>query len=118
MNYLVIFPIIGVMIALRYTRINALGWMVVWWVAIYLTLRYGINPPLPSSIIGMFMGIVTFVLLAYLTASSESLEAARRSIVTFMVDQKYFIPLVILVVALPVLVAGKAYLDATRPVQA
>lgn len=118
MNISVILPIVGAMIALRFVRLNPLTWMFVWWVASYLALRYGIDPPLPSSIIGMFMGIITIALLAYLTASSESMEMAKQAVVSFIVDNRYTIPRTVVVILLPVLVAYKIYADATKPVQA
>lgn len=118
MNYLVILPVIAVMIALRFTRIKALGWMFVWWAAIFLVLSYGINPPLPSSLIFMFMGIVTIVLLAYLSANSGDFRLARQFIMKFLTDKKYSIRLAVLAVFIPAFVVARVYLDVNKPVQA
>lgn len=117
MNYLVIAPIFAVLIALRFTRLNILGWLVVWWVAIYIGISYGIDPPLPSSIIGMFMGIVTLALLAYLTVRTQDLEFVKRATLRFLTDKKYTLLLAITVIALPLLVAFKVYLDASKAPQ-
>lgn len=117
MNYLVLAPILAVLIALRFTRLNILGWLVVWWVAIYIGISYGIDPPLPSSIIGMFMGIVTLALLAYLTVKTQDLEFVKRAAVQFLTDKKYTLLLAIAVIALPLLVAFKVYLDASKAPQ-
>jgi mono/diheme cytochrome c family protein len=117
MNYLVLAPIIAVLIALRFARLNILGWLAVWWIAVYIGINYGIEPPLPSSIIGMFMGIVTLALLAYLTVRTQDLEFVKRATLRFLVDKKYTLPLAITVIALPLLVAFKIYLDATKAPQ-
>lgn len=121
MNVIVLAAIVAAMAALRYVdlkvaRVHVLGWMAAWLVAVYVTLRFGIEPPVPSSIIQMFMGIVTLVLLTYLSADTERLASARRAAVTFMVDRRFTIPLVIVILLLPALVALQVYLDATaRP---
>ncbi|NIW78716.1 MAG: hypothetical protein GWN16_04310, partial [Calditrichae bacterium] len=65
----------------------------------------------------MFMAIVTLALLAYLTASSDYMEVARRNIVRFLVEKKFALPLTIIAILIPSLVATKVYLDATEPPQ-
>lgn len=114
---IVILAVIVGLVALRFLKPNILVWMVAWWVGIYLVTSYGINPPLPTSIVGMFMGITTLVLLAYLSANSEYLETSKRLLVNFMVDKKYTVPLLIVVVLLPVLVAWRVYADKTQQPQ-
>ncbi|MEE9252530.1 MAG: cytochrome c [Thermodesulfobacteriota bacterium] len=118
MNYLVLVPIIAVMAALRFTKINILAWLTAWWIAVYLTLNYGIVPPVPSSVVRMFMGIVTLSLLAYLSADSQRLESAKGSVISFLADKKYTLSLIIAVVALPALVAAKVYVDSFKHIQA
>ena len=85
--------------------------------ALYLALSFGIDPPLPTTIIALFMAIVTLALLAYLSADSEELDTAKRTIVSFMTERKYMAPLLIVVVAVPLLVAFKVYSDMTKPPQ-
>ncbi len=118
MNFLVVLPVVAVMIVLKFTRINILGWMAAWWFAIYIVLVYGIDPPMPSSIFGMFMAIVTLALLAYLSANSENLEFAKSSIIRFLTLKKFFTPLIIVTIALPTLVATRVYLNAAKQVKA
>lgn len=122
MNILVILAIIAALAAIqlvgtRFVKLNRLAWMAIWWVALYLALSFGIDPPLPTSIIALFMAILTLALIAYLSADSEELEAARHTIVSFMTEKRYTVPLLIVVVALPLLVAFKVYSDMTKPPQ-
>lgn len=123
MNFIVLVSIVAAMAALRYVdlkvaRVHILGWMAAWLVAVYIALRFGIEPPVPSSIIQMFMGIVTLVLLTYLSADTERLASARRALVTFMVDRRFTVPLVAVILLLPALVALQVYMDATARPQA
>ncbi|MCI0597063.1 MAG: cytochrome c, partial [candidate division Zixibacteria bacterium] len=118
MNLIVITPIILAMVALRYlVKMNIIGWLIVWWLALYAALRWGINPPLPSSIVGMFMGIITLALLAYLTASTGYMETAKKTIITFITAPQYTPWLILLVVALPVLMAYNTFTDKTKQPQ-
>ena len=83
----------------------------------YVIFSYGIDPPLPSSIISMFMAIVTLALFAYMSASTDYLATTKDRIVRFMVQKKYFVPLVIALIALPSLVAFRVYSNATQQPQ-
>jgi mono/diheme cytochrome c family protein len=120
MKILVLLVIIGVMVAIRFvaTRfvtLNRLAWIAIWWVALYLMLILGVDPPLPSSIVVMFMAIITIALLAYLSADSEQLAVAKGALTRFMTEKRYTVPLLIVLVALPLLVAVKVYFDLSAP---
>lgn len=122
MDLLVFGLILGALVGLRVLdayviRVNPLGWLAAWWVGIYLFLAYGIEPPLPDSLIGMFMGIVTISLLLYLTASTERMEAAKSVLVAFMTEDRFQIPLAVVVIAFPALVAWQVYQEATAEPQ-
>ncbi len=114
MNVIVILGVIALLVALNFIRTNILGWLAAWWIALYVGFRYGITPPLPASIINMFMAIVTLALLAYLFSSTDHIKTAKDRIVRFMVQRKYLVPLILVLVALPSLVALKVYIDVTE----
>ncbi len=109
MNLLIIAAIVIVMIALRFVKPPVLVWLVAWWAAVWILLHYGIDPPLPSSIIGMFMAITTLALAAYMSATSSYLSEVSRAVVQFMVDRKYRVPLVVVLIALPLLVSWNVF---------
>ncbi len=90
---------------------NTLFWVIVWWIGMLLILRYAITPPLPASIIQMFMGIITIALLFYIGADSQKLRESTGPIVRFLVDRKFKIPLIVVTLLIPLLVAWKVYLD-------
>lgn len=122
MNILVLLAIVVGLVAVqlgltRYVKLNRMAWMAIWWVATWLALSFGINPPLPTSIIVLFMAIVTLALAAYLSADSEELKAAADVSVSFMVDPKYKTALLVVVILIPALVSLKVYSDMTKPPQ-
>lgn len=117
MNLLVVISAIVVLFALRFTKLNILGWVIAWWLGLWVILKYGIDPPLPASIIGMFMSIITIALLAYLSASTDYLQTAKDGIFTFLTDKKYTIPLILFVLGVPSLVAYNIYANATKTPQ-
>lgn len=113
MNLIVLVAIVVALVAIRFLKPNAIAWLAITWVALYLAFQYGIDPPLPASIVVMFMFIVTIAVLAFMTADSQRMREVRQSIVRFMTDRAYRIPLVVVLLALPVLVAWKIYSDST-----
>ena len=122
MNIIVLTAIVAGLVAIqviltRWVALNRLAWMGIWWVAIYLGLAYGIDPPLPTSIIALFMAIVTLALATYLTANSEEMADARRTVVSFLVERRYRVPLAIVALVIPLAVALRVYLDMTQPPQ-
>lgn len=116
MNVIVLLAVVAFLVALRFLpKRNILVWLAAWWGAAYVFFRWGIDPPLPTSILNMFMAILTLALLAYLSADSEHFETARSRTVRFLTDKRYTLPLIILILLLPSLVALRVYFDVTRP---
>jgi mono/diheme cytochrome c family protein len=118
MNPLVLLAIVATLIALRFVRVNSLVWLVAWWVAVLVAVRFGIRPPLPSSIINMFMGIVTLALLTYVFSDSVRMMSATRPIVRFIVDPKYTVPLIAVGLLIPALVAFRVHIGASKEIAA
>ncbi|MEE9271473.1 MAG: cytochrome c [Candidatus Krumholzibacteria bacterium] len=117
MNVPVVLVGIAVMVALRFVKPNTLTWLAAWWVVVYAAVRFGVVPPLPSSIVNMFMAIVTAGLLTYLFADSERLENTKRLLVKFLVDRQYSKLLMVVVLVLPLAVALKVYVGLSQGVR-
>ncbi len=119
LNVVPIILVIAGLVALRmFFNLNTLAWMAAWWVGLYLMLSNGITVPLPGSIVGMFMGIITLALLVYLTTSGEDLEATKDFMVKFFTDSRYSPALLAFLVLLPSLVAYNVYTGMTQQPQA
>ena len=115
MNVIVLLGVIAFLVALRFVpKMNVLAWLASWWAALFVFLRWGIDPPLPSSILSMFMAIITLALLAYLSADSDHFRFAREKAVLFMTHKKYHASLIIVILMLPSLVALRVYIDVTK----
>ncbi|GIV60161.1 MAG: hypothetical protein KatS3mg043_1250 [Rhodothermaceae bacterium] len=118
MNLLVFAAVLAAMLAVRFflKNLHILAWLALWWVALFVVFKYGIEPPLPASIVNMFMAIVTLALLAYLSATTSYLRQATEAVVRFMVDRRFTVPLVVVLLAVPALVAWQVYAERTaRP---
>lgn len=115
MNVFVVLGVVLAFVALRFVpRMNILAWLAAWWIGIFVVLKWGVDPPLPTSILNMFMAIVTLALIAYVSADSGHFKSVRGKIVRFMTEKRYTVPLVIVVILLPFLVALNVYLDVTK----
>ena len=54
------------------------------WVGIYLFIKFAISPPLPSSLIFMYMSLVTVAILVYISIFEEVKEAFWGPIIRFI----------------------------------
>ena len=115
MNIIILLAVCAGLVGLRFVpRINILGWLAGWWIAAFVFLRWGIDPPLPASIQGMFVAILTLALLAYLSADSAHFRFVLDRFVAFTTEKKYTIPLLAVIVLLPCLVALRVYFEVTE----
>ena len=102
---------------LRFRRVNLLVWALGWWVGIYVLLRFGFTAPIPSSVISIYMGIISIAILAYMSSSQERREEVSRPLVQFMTDKRYTPFLIATVVAIPALAAANVYVQMSAPLQ-
>lgn len=117
MNLVVLLAVAAVFALLRFRRTNLLIWAFVWWVGIYVLLRWGFATPIPSSVVSLYMGIVTIAILAYVSSSQERREEVSRPLVQVMTEKRYTALLVATVIAIPVLAAANVYVQMNVPLQ-
>jgi hypothetical protein len=117
MNILVVLAVLAAFGLLRFLRANLLLWAVAWWLGIYVLVRFGFAAPIPSSVISIYMGIVSLAVLAYMSSSRERREEVSRPLVRFMTEKRYTPFLAAAVVALPVLAAANVYVRMNAPLQ-
>jgi mono/diheme cytochrome c family protein len=117
MNLLVLAAVLVVLALLRWRRVNLLVWAVAWWVAIYVLLRFGFTAPIPSSVVMLYMGIVSLAILAYMSSSQERRDEVSRPLVRFMTEKRYTPFLAAAVIALPALAAANVYVQMNVPLQ-
>ncbi len=117
MNILVVLAVAVVFGLLRFRRTGLLLWAVVWWAGIYVLLRFGFTAPIPSSVISLYMGIVTIAVLAYVSSSEDRREEVSRPLIQFMTDKRYTALLGATIVAIPALAAANVYVKMNVPLQ-
>lgn len=117
MNFDIIVPIAAVLFALRFVRVRLLAWMGAWLVAMYLILTRGFTTPIPGSMVNIFMAIVVLSLLAYATSSRERHQETFGRIIEFAADPRYTLPLAVVSLAIPALVAWTVYRGAQQPAE-
>ena len=117
MNLPVVLAVVVVFGLLRLRRTGLLLWAVAWWVGIYVLLRFGFTAPIPSSVVSLYMGIVTLAMLAYVSSSYERRDEVSRPLVRFMIDRRYSLLLALTVVAIPALAAANVYVQMNVPLE-
>ncbi len=117
MNLLVVLAVAVVFGLLRFRRASLLIWAAAWWVGIYVLLRFGFSTPIPSSVVSLYMGIVSIGILAYVSSSPERREAIAGPLVRFMTEKRFTPLLGVTVVAIPALAAANVYVQMSVPLQ-
>jgi len=113
----VVLPIIAVMVLLRLLRVGVLVWVAVWWVGMWVFLRYGFATPIPDSALHIYMGITLLALFAYATSSRERTREAFGPILEFASNPRYTLPLAVVAAAIPGLVGWGVYQGLKQPIQ-
>ena len=117
MKILVVLAVVVVLGLLRWRRANLLIWAFAWWVGIFVVLRFGFTAPIPSSVISIYMGIVSLAILAYVSSSEPRREEVFRPLVRFMTDKRYTAFLVATAIAIPALAAANVYVQMNVPLE-
>lgn len=118
LKLLVILAIVAVMVLLYWRRAGMFAWAIAWWLAVYVGLRYGFVTPIPGSVIGLYVGIVTASLFAYVSSSRDRREEFMRPIVLLVVEPRYKPLLGAIVLLLPALLALNTYVKMNVPLEA
>jgi hypothetical protein len=117
MKILVVLAVAAVFVLLRFIRASLLLWAVASWIGIYILVRFGFVAPIPSSVVSIYMGIVSLAILAYISSSQERRDEVSGPLVRFMTEKRYTPWLAVMVIALPVLAAANVYVKMSVPIQ-
>jgi mono/diheme cytochrome c family protein len=117
MKLLVVLAVAAVFGLLRYRGANLLTWALAWWVGIYVLLRFGFTAPIPSSVVSLYMAIVTIAILAYVSSSEERRDEVARPLVSFMTDRRYTRMLAAVILLIPAMAAANVYVQMSVPLQ-
>ena len=117
MNIPIVLAIVVALALLRFLRAPLLLWAAAWWAAIFVLVRFGFVAPIPSSVVTIYMSIVTIAVLAYVSSSQDRRQAVSRPMVVFMTDRRYTLLLAATAVAIPALAAANVYVQMNAPLQ-
>lgn len=117
MKILIVLAVLVAFAILRFLRVRLLVWAVAWWAGIYVVLRFGFTAPIPSSVVSLYMGIVTIAIMAYVSSSQERRDEISGPLVRLMTERRYALLLAAIVIALPALAAANVYMQMNVPVQ-
>jgi mono/diheme cytochrome c family protein len=79
------------------------------WVAIYAALEFGVQPPIPGSVMGLYMSIATVSILVYLIADPDRFEAFLAPLVKLLRERQLAVPRIIVLTTLPLLLGWMTY---------
>jgi mono/diheme cytochrome c family protein len=113
----IVLAVLIVFAFLRLRRAPLLLWAFAWWIGIFALIRFGFTAPIPSSVVSIYMSIVTGAILAYVSSSQERRAAIAGPLVRFMTDKRYTVLLAATVVAIPALAAANVYVQMNAPLQ-
>jgi hypothetical protein len=117
MNIPVVLGILAVFGFLRFRGANLFMWAIAWWLGAYLLFRFGFTAPIPSSVISIYMGIVSIALLAFVSSSEERRDEVSRPLLRLMTEKRFAPLLGAAVVAIPVLAAANVYVQMNVPIE-
>jgi len=106
----VVLLVVVAFVVLRLLRAGTLAWAGACWVGIYAVLRFGFVTPIPSSVVHLYMGIVTLALAAYVTSSDERRTDVSAPVLALVVEPRHRVLLAAVLVLLPALAAANAWL--------
>lgn len=117
MKILVLLAVLAVFALLRFRRSGLLLWAVAWWAGTYVLLRFGFTTPIPSSVVTLYMGIISLAILAYVSSSEERRDEVSLPLFRFMTEKRYTPFLAATVLAIPALAAANVYVQMNAPLE-
>lgn len=80
----------------------------------YLVLRFGIHPPIPSSLLYLYLAITLFAVTLFISVSNKSLADFYAPIKSVIVEPEKRLMKIIIFTLLPVVITALTYLGASK----
>ena len=84
------------------------------WLAIWAALKFGVQPPIPGQVMGLYMAITTVSILVYLVADQARFRAFVVPLVALLQEERLAVPRILCLIALPLLFGWITY-NGVRP---
>ncbi len=92
----------------------ALPLSILCWLAVWAALKFGVQPPIPGQVMGLYMAITTVAILVYLVADQARFRAFLDPLVALLKEPRLALPRMLLLVSLPLLLGWVTY-NGVRP---
>ncbi|MGE5126231.1 MAG: c-type cytochrome [Betaproteobacteria bacterium] len=113
----VVLTVVAVWVALGLRRAGSFTWAVACWAGLYAILRFAFVTPIPSSVVRLYMGIVTLALAAYVSSGEARRREFLAPLVALAVERRYRWLLGAVLVLLPAAAAANAYLGTRTKIE-
>ncbi len=114
----IVLAVIAGFLLLRFRGAGMLAWAIACWLGIYGILRFGFQTPIPSSVIEMYMGIVTLSLIAYVSSDARRRAEFAAPVVSLAADPRKRGLLAAILVLLPAIAVAGAYVGSREKLEA
>ncbi len=84
------------------------------WAAVWAALRFGVQPPIPGQVMGLYMAITSVSILVYVLADRERTQAFLAPLVTLLRASELAAPRLGVLIAVPLLLGWYTY-NSVRP---
>ena len=74
----------------------ALPLSMITWIGIWAALKFGVQPPIPGQVMGLYMSITTVSILVFLVADQERFEAFLSPLVALLRENRLAAPRIVL----------------------
>ncbi len=102
--------------ALRFTRANILIWLAAFWIGFLVMIKWGVVPPIPASIRGMYMGVLTVALLLYAASDKARAQSSKQGMASLLLEKRWIPLLVFLLLLFPASQAWSVYEQKTAEI--
>ena len=119
MNLLIALPLFFLLGFFWYQgKLSMLAWIAFWMIASAIFLNYAISPPLPASVVSMYLAILFISLLAYASADEERYRETVDPLIRLMTDRKRTGQLALVALGITCLSSGNLYFERSQKVEA
>lgn len=118
LHWPVALAVVALFVLLHLRRARTFAWTLACFLGIYAFLRFGFRVPIPASVVQLYMGITALALAAYVSSSAMRREEFLSPLVA-LVNEPTRRPLLgAVLVLLPALAAGSAWLGSRETLEA
>ncbi len=79
------------------------------WLGVWAALKFGVQPPIPGQVMGLYMAITTVAIVVFLVADQSRFRAFLVPLVALLREKRLAVPRILLLVALPLLLGWFTY---------